>query len=146
MISAVLMVKNLYSAYRQVLEHKGSSGIYGMTVYELADHFEANRTKIMPSILHHTYVPEAIRSVEIPKGNEKARLLWIPTEPEKNSQQSVTQSLKYINDGYWDILDIDLKGFFDEVDYMALLQLIYDKVKCPTTLRLIRKFLRAPIY
>ncbi|MCK0126958.1 reverse transcriptase domain-containing protein, partial [Gelidibacter sp. F2691] len=36
-------------------------------------------------------------------------------------------------------------GFFDEVDHMRLLQLIYNKVKCPTTLRLIRKWLRAPI-
>ena len=85
MISAVLMVKNLYSAYRQVLEHKGSSGIFGMTVYELADHLEANRTKIMPSILHHTYVPEAIRSVEIPKGNVKPRLLGIPTYAEASA-------------------------------------------------------------
>jgi RNA-directed DNA polymerase len=38
-----------------------------------------------------------------------------------------------------------LKGFFDEVDHSILLQLIYKKVKCPYTLRLIRKWLRAPI-
>ncbi len=65
--------------------------------------------------------------------------------PEKNTQQAVRQALKYINDGYRDIVDIDLKGFFDEVDHMVLLQLIYKKVKCPTTLRLIRKWLRVPI-
>ena len=39
-----------------------------------------------------------------------------------------------------------MKGFFDEVDHVELLQLIYDRVKCPTTLRLIRKWLRAPIW
>jgi RNA-directed DNA polymerase len=38
-----------------------------------------------------------------------------------------------------------LKGFFDEVDHSILIQLIYKKVKCPYTLRLIRKWLRAPI-
>ncbi|MFT6856570.1 MAG: RNA-directed DNA polymerase [Cyclobacteriaceae bacterium] len=38
-----------------------------------------------------------------------------------------------------------MKGFFDEVDHSILLQLIYKKVKCPYTLRLIRKWLRAPI-
>jgi len=38
-----------------------------------------------------------------------------------------------------------LKGFFDEVDHSILLQLIYNKIKCPYTLRLIRKWLRAPI-
>jgi group II intron reverse transcriptase/maturase len=42
-------------------------------------------------------------------------------------------------------VDIDLKGFFDEVQHYKLLQLIYNKVKCPTTLWLIRKWLRAPI-
>ncbi len=44
---------------------------------------------------------------------------------------AVTQSLKHINDGYQDIVDIDLKGFFDEVPHYKLLQLIYDGVKCP---------------
>ena len=55
------------------------------------------------------------------------------------------RSLKYINDGYQDIVDIDLKSFFDEVQHYKLLQLIYNKVKCETTLWLIRKWLRAPI-
>jgi len=54
--------------------------------------------------------------------------------------------LSYINDGYQDIVDIDLRSFFDEVYHSKLLQLIYNKVKCPTTLRLIRKWLRAPIW
>ena len=65
--------------------------------------------------------------------------------PQKNIQKAVLQGQCYINDGYQDIVDIDLKGFFDEVDYSILLQLIYDRVQCPTTLRLIRKWLRAPI-
>jgi RNA-directed DNA polymerase len=42
-------------------------------------------------------------------------------------------------------VDIDLRTFFDEVDHCILLQLLYRKVKCPITLRLIRKWLRAPI-
>jgi len=44
-------------------------------------------------------------------------------------------------------VDIDLIPINrdDEVDHSTLLQLIYQRVKCPTTLRLIRKWLRAPI-
>ncbi|WP_425391890.1 group II intron reverse transcriptase/maturase [Ekhidna sp.] len=174
MIAEVLRRKNLYKAHRQVLQNKGSAGVDGMTVYELANHLEANRDRIITEVLNHTYVPEAILGVEIPKGKGKTRLLGIPTvtdrwlqqavsqvlmtkfelnfEPfsfgfrsEKNTQQAVTQALAYINDGFQDIVDIDLKGFFDEVDHVKLLQLIYNKVKCPTTLRLIRKWLRAPI-
>ena len=175
MIAEVLKRKNLYRACRQVVRNKGSAGIDGMTVYELENHLESNRDKFITEVLNHTYVPDAILAVEIPKGKGKTRLLGIPTvtdrwlqqavsqvlatkfelsfepfsygfRPEKNSQQAVSQALKYINNGYQDIVDIDLKGFFDEVDHMKLLQLIYNRVKCSATLRLIRKWLRAPIW
>jgi len=174
MIEKVLNRKNLYKAYRQVVRNKGSAGVDGMKVTELLSYLESNRDKIATSILNHTYVPKPIKGVEIPKSNGKTRLLGVPTvidrwlqqavsqvlmtkyeltfeehsygfRPEKNIHKAVTQALKSINDGYQDIVDIDLKGFFDEVDHSALLQLIYQRVKCPTTLRLIRKWLRAPI-
>lgn len=174
MIEKVLNRKNLYKAFRQVVRNKGSAGIDGMKVTDLLSYLESNRDKIATSILNHTYVPKPIKGVEIPKSNGKTRLLGVPTvvdrwlqqalsqvlmtkyeltfedhsygfRPEKNIHKAVTQALKYINDGYQDIVDIDLKGFFDEVDHSVLLQLIYQRVKCPTTLRLIRKWLRAPI-
>ena len=174
MIEQVLKRKNLLKAYRQVVRNRGASGVDGMSVQELTSHIEANRDKILTDILNHRYVPQAIRGVEIPKSNGKVRLLGVPTvtdrwlqqsvsqvlmskyeldfedhsygfRPEKNIHKAVTQALKYINDGYQDIVDIDLKGFFDEVDHAVLLELLYQKVKCRTTLRLIRKWLRAPI-
>jgi len=55
------------------------------------------------------------------------------------------QSLEYINEGYQEIVDIDLKAFFDEVRHDLLLELIYRRVKCPLILKLIRTFLRSPI-
>lgn len=156
------------------MRNKGSAGVDGMKVTELFSYLESNRDNIVISILNHTYVPKPIKGVEIPKSNGKTRLLGVPTvvdrwlqqavsqvlitkyeltfeehsygfRPEKNIHKAVTQALEYINDGYQDIVDIDLKGFFDEVDHSILLQLIYQRVKCPTTLRLIRKWLRAPI-
>ena len=174
MIEKVLNRKNLYKAYRQVVRNKGSAGVDDMKVTELLSFLESNRDRIATSILNHTYVPKPIKGVEIPKSNGKMRLLGVPTvvdrwlqqavskvlmtkyeltfedhsygfRPEKNIHKAVTQALKNINDGYQDIVDIDLKGFFDEVDHSVLLQLIYQRVKCPTTLRLIRKWLRAPI-
>jgi len=174
MIEQVLKRKNLYKAYRQVVRNKGGAGIDGMTTGELTGYLEVNRDRIMTTILNHRYVPDAIMGVAIPKGKGKTRILGIPTvvdrwlqqavsqvlaskfeldfedhsygfRAEKNTHQAVRQSLKHINDGFQDIVDIDLKGFFDEVDHSILLQLIYTKVKCPTTLRLIRKWLRTPI-
>ncbi len=62
-----------------------------------------------------------------------------------NIHQAVIRAQSYINEGYQDIVDIDFKTFFDEVDHCNLLQLVYRKIKCPITMRLIRKWLRAPI-
>lgn len=174
MIEKILQPKNLYKAYRRVVSNKGSCGVDGMNVNELKSFIDLNRNQAVKSILNGSYRPNFIRGVEIPKRNGKMRLLGIPTvvdrwlqqavsqqlimrfeldfekhsygfRPKKNTQQAVQQALIYINDGYQDIVDIDLKGFFDEVAHHKLLQLIYNKVKCRTTLWLIRKWLRAPL-
>jgi group II intron reverse transcriptase/maturase len=65
--------------------------------------------------------------------------------PNRNAHHAVLAAQGYINDGYHYIVDIDLRTFFDEVDHCILLQLLYRKVKCPVIMRLIRKWLRAPI-
>jgi RNA-directed DNA polymerase len=175
MIEKVLRPKNLTKAYHQVVRNKGTSGVDRMKVAQLKSYIDENRTAQALQILNRKYVPQAIKGVEIPKSNGKTRLLGVPTvvdrwlqqalsqqlaakfelefeeesygfRPQRNTQKAVQQSLKHINDGYQDIVDIDLKGFFDEVQHYKLLQLIYQKVKCPTTLWLIRKWLRAPIF
>ncbi len=174
MIAKVLTPRNLYKAYHKVVQNKGAAGVDKMTVNELSKFKDSHQNKLFYAITNWSYVPQAILGVAIPKSNGKTRLLGVPTvvdrwlqqavsqvlatkfelsfethsygfRPKKNLQQAVLQAQKYINDCYQDIVDIDLKGFFDEVDHSILLQLIYNKVKCSTTLRLIRKWLRAPI-
>ncbi len=44
--------------------------------------------------------------------------------PKRNLHQAVLQAQKHINDGFQDIVDIDLIKFFDEVEHFKLLQLI----------------------
>jgi RNA-directed DNA polymerase len=63
----------------------------------------------------------------------------------RSLHQAVMKAQGYINDGFQYIVDIDLKTFFDEVDHCLLLQLLYRKIKCTETMRLIRKWLRSPI-
>ena len=174
MIALVLGATNLYKAARQVLRNKGSSGVDGLCFSDLPEFIREHRTEILNSIMNTSYIPEVILGVPISKGNGKTRLLGIPTvvdrwlqqsvsqqlmikfeydfepfsygfRPNRNIQKAVLQAQGYINDGFQDIVDIDLEGFFDKVDHSILLQLIYNKVKCPITLRLIRKWLRAPI-
>ena len=174
LIEQVINRHNMMRALQQVRQNKGSAGVDRMPVSELYDHLTKNRESIEQSLLNGTYLPQPILGVEIPKSNGKVRLLGVPTvvdrmlqqavgqvlanrfemdfedysygfRPNKNAQQAVLKALDYINSGYQDIVDIDLKSFFDEVDHCILLQLLYRRVKCPLTLRLIRKWLRAPI-
>lgn len=174
MIEQVINRRNMHLAYQQVVRNKGSAGVDGMQVSELKQHIQKDREAIVLSIINGRYLPQPILGVTISKSNGKTRLLGIPTvtdrwlqqavaqtitplfefefkehsygfRPNKNAHQCIQQAQQYINEGYKDIVDIDLKSFFDEVDHCLLLQLLYRKVKCPVTLRLIRKWLRAPM-
>ena len=174
MIEQVLNRRNVMQALRHVVSNKGSAGMDGMSVKELYAYLTNNRERIESELRQGKYLPQPIRGVEIPKGKGKTRLLGIPTvadrmlqqavaqvialkfemefedysygfRPNRNAQQAVLKAQEYINSGYSHIVDIDLKTFFDEVDHCILLQLLYRKVKCPLTLRLIRKWLRVPI-
>jgi len=174
MIEDVLNRRNIMRAYSQVRSNKGSAGVDGIPVKELYAYLIKNRNQIESDIRKGKYLPQPILGVEIKKNNGKMRLLGISTviervlqqavgqilaikfemefedysygfRPNRNAQQAVLKAQQYINEGYHHIVDIDLKGFFDEVDHCILLQLLYRKVKCPLTLRLIRKWLRAPI-
>ncbi len=174
MIQKVIHPRNLNRAYQQVVANKGSAGVDGMKVTELVPHLQVHKDRLLESVQNGTYLPQAILGVEIPKADGRKRLLGVPTvldrmlqqavhqviaplfetdfkegsygfRPGRNAQQAVVKAQKFINEGYASVVDIDLENFFDEVDHCLLLQLLYRQVKCPLTLRLIRKWLRAPI-
>lgn len=175
MIDQILTRKNMLRAMYQVQRNHGSAGIDHMPVTRLSELMSIDRGDLITQVQSGTYLPQAILGVRIPKGGGKMRLLGIPTvrdrmlqqavlqvitarfefefsdrsygfRPGRSLHQAVQKGLGYINDGYQHIVDIDLKSFFDEVDHCYLLQLLHRKVKCPATMRLIRKWLRAPIW
>jgi len=174
MIASILSKENMTKAYHQVQKNKGAAGVDAISVKDLAATLRERWDSIKHQVETGSYQPDAILGVEIPKPNGKKRLLRIPTvvdrvvqqaiqqqlsmifepdfqqhsygfRPNRNAHQAIQQALENINDGYQDIVDIDLKSFFDKVSHELLMTLIYRKVKCPLTLKLIRKFLRAPM-
>jgi group II intron reverse transcriptase/maturase len=174
-IDKVLSARNLTEACKEVVKNKGSWGVDKMGVEQLKSYLNKNREELSEAIRSGNYIPQPIRGKEIPKRNRKKRLLGIPTvvdrmlqqavsrvimpqfeymfseysfgfRPKRNTLQAVAKSLNYINSGYQQIVDIDLKAFFDEVDHCLLMNLLFQKVTCPTTLQLIRRWLRAPIW
>jgi len=174
MIKQLTSKKNLNEAYLQVYRNKGAAGVDGIRVTELQSALKVHGNYYTHQIERERYQVSPILGVEIPKSNGKTRLLGIPTvvdrvfqqalhqvlqpvfepdfqkhsygfRPKRNAHGAITQSLENINSGYQDIVDIDLQSFFDEVEHYVLLELIYKKVKCKATLKLLRSFLRAPI-
>lgn len=174
MIEEVVSQTNLNKAFKKVVSNGGSAGVDRMQVSNLGDHLRSTGQRLRAEIRNGSYKVQPILGVSIPKSNGKTRLLGIPTatdrviqqalhqaleplfepefqpysygfRPNKNAHQAIAQSLRYINAGYQYVVDIDLKSFFDEVEHYILLELIYAKVKCRQTLKLIRSFLRAPI-
>ena len=174
MIEQILKRKNLLHAMYKVQKNHGSAGVDNMPVTKLSELMSIDKEELTARVRSGRYLPQPILGVEIPKGNGKMRLLGIPTvtdrmlqqavlqvingrfefefsdysfgfRPRKNLHQAVLKAQGYINDGFQHIVDIDLKTFFDEVDHCYILQLLYRKIKCPKTLRLIRKWLRSPI-
>jgi len=161
-------------AMYKVQKNHGSAGVDHMPVTKLSELMSIDKEELTANVRSGKYLPQAILGVEISKGEGKTRLLGIPTvtdrllqqavlqvitarfefgfsdssfgfRPNRSVQQAVLKAQGYINEGFQNIVDIDLKTFFDEVDHCYLLQLLYRKIKCRDTLRLIRKWLRSPI-
>jgi RNA-directed DNA polymerase len=173
-IEQILSRENMKTALNKVVSNKGAAGVDGMSVHELALYVRTHWASCRNQVLENHYLPKAIKGVYIPKPNGKKRLLGIPSvvdrllqqavsqqlsqiyephfqehsygfRPHRNAHQAVLQAQANINDGYQDIVDIDLSNFFDEVRHDVLLNLLYQKVKCQQTLCLIRRWLKAPM-
>jgi group II intron reverse transcriptase/maturase len=174
LIDQILQNTNLTNACKDVIDNKGAGGVDGMSFKELKSYLDQNRQVLVEQVKNGEYHAQPIRGKEIPKGKGKTRLLGIPTvvdrmlqqavvriissryefefsnysygfRPKRNIVQAAGKALSYINSGNQHIVEIDLKQFFDEVDHTLLLQLLYRKIKCKDTMRLIRRWLRAPL-
>ena len=168
LIEKILVAGNLTEAGKEVVRNKGAGGVDRMHVEDLKDYLDNNRDDLTNQIRNCEYIPQPIRGKKIPKGNGKFRTLGIPTvvdrmlqqavlraimpqyeylfsnysygfRPKRNTHQAIGKSLEYINSGYQHIVEIDLKGFFDEVDHVLLLQILYRKIKCKATMTLMRR-------
>ncbi|MBI2417859.1 MAG: group II intron reverse transcriptase/maturase [Ignavibacteriales bacterium] len=99
-----------------------------------------------------SYFPPAVREVAIPKGDGKERILGIPTILDRVAQDVIKQELEKIAEpkfhpnsyGYrpcksaheavtecakncrerWYVVDIDIKGFFDNIDHEQMMRVL----------------------
>jgi len=171
----VVSRQNMTVAYKSLSRKKDSApGVDGMTVAELPDYLKANWSKIRAELLNGTYQPTAIRGAEIRKQTGGKRQLGIPTvldrliqqalhqalsplwdsqfspysygfRPMRNAHQALAKANEYINAGHQDIIDLDLKSFFDKVNHDKLMHLLRRKINDKRVLALIGRYLRSGI-
>ena len=66
--------------------------------------------------------------------------------PGRSTIDAINQVRTYTwDEGYRAIADLDIKGFFDNVDHEILLDLVNEKVSDGRILKLIRKFLESGV-
>lgn len=168
----ILNGSNLRVAYEQVVSNRGSAGVDGMGVEDLGIYLRDHMDTLKQSLMDGSYIPQPVLGVAIPKSGGGIRELGIPTvidrmiqqaihqvlsliwepvfsgysygfRPGRNASQALAQATEYINAGYQDIIDLDLKSFFDRVDHDKLMGLLRRKISDKVLLRLIRKYLQA---
>ncbi len=163
MIEQVLTRKNLLRAMYKVQKNHGSAGVDHMPVTKLSELMSIDKDVLTEEVRSGRYLPQPILGVEIPKGEGKTRLLGIPTvtdrllqqavlqimmarfefgfsdssfgfRPKRNVQQAVLKAQGYINEGFQNIVDIDLKTFFDEVGPLLFTAINLPQSKMPRNL------------
>lgn len=174
LMERVLNPNNVQAAYEHVKANGGAPGVDGMRVEAYAEHAARHWRGIEAKLLAGEYRPGAIRGVNIPKSQGGERRLGIPNVQDRVIQQSLLQVLSPIFEsefsdhsygyrpgrsahdaveaarGYvlagkdW-MVDVDIRAFFDEVDHDILLAKIGRKVRDKRVLKLIGRYLRAPI-
>lgn len=174
LIEKILSKENLQIAIKKVKQNKGAPGIDKMTVHEVEDWFNQYQEDVISKIMNKQYRPMPVKRVYIPKPNGKERPLGIPTvvdrviqqamlqvlteiyepifsdhsfgfRPKRSAHMAMEEVLRYLNEGYEWIVDLDIEKFFDTVNHDKLISILRENVNDSTTLQLIRAYLRAGV-
>ena len=65
--------------------------------------------------------------------------------PKRSAQQAMKQALEYYNEGYTQVVDLDLAKYFDTVNHEILIGMLREQVKDERVIRLIRKYLKSGV-
>jgi RNA-directed DNA polymerase len=166
---------NLKAASQKVMRNKGSGGIDNVSVKEWRKHEDRFLAILRGRLINKRYRSKPVKRVYIDKpGSKKKRPLGIPVIMDRVCQQAVQNILSPLfeklfhsdshgfrpgrstktaakrieemrRQGYRHVVDVDIKGFFDNVDHEILMKLVRRVVKDRRVLGLIRGWLKAGV-
>jgi len=162
-------------AYQRCKANAGAAGMDGQTFEMIEEYGrERWLGELAEELRKKGYRPEAIRRVWIEKPNGGQRPLGIATirdrvvqmavvlviepifeadlqpeqygyRPERSAQDAVRAVHSLLNQGYREVIDADLSGYFDTIPHAELIQCVARRISDREMLALIKRFLKAPV-
>jgi len=162
----------VWEAYKRVKANKGGAGVDNLTMETFEENLKSNLYKIWNRMSSGSYIPPAVRVVEIPKGTNGTRKLGIPTVSDRIAQMVAKMYLEptvepyFHQDSYgyrpnksaldavgkarqrcWQynwVVDLDIKGFFDNLDHGLIMKALYKHTDIKWVLLYVERWLKAP--
>jgi RNA-directed DNA polymerase len=163
----------VWKAFKRVKANQGAAGVDGQSIAEFEADLTNNLYKLWNRLSSGSYFPPPVKRVDIPKANGGTRPLGIPTVADRVAQEVARRYLEPIvepvfhTDSYgyrpgksaveavrtarercwrydW-VLDLDIKGFFDSIDWELMLRAVRKHTDCPWVLLYIERWLKAPV-
>mgnify|MGYP001791963307 CR=1 FL=1 len=164
--------REVREAFKRVKANQGAAGVDGRSIQEFEAQLAGNLYKRWNRLSWGSYLPPPVRRVDIPKADGGTRPLGIPTVADRIAQEVVRRYLeplvepKFHADSYgyrpgrsaidgirtarqrcwrydW-ILDLDIKAFFDSMDWELLLRAVRKHTQCRWVLPYIERWREAP--
>jgi len=155
------------------LGRERASGIDGVSWKEYGERLDENLGNLVSRMKVKRYKPQPARRVYIPKNEHEKRPLGLPALEDKIVQKGISRILEMIYEADFldcsygfrpsrschqaldavyttittkpinHVIEADIKGFFDNVSHDWMMQFLAVRIKDPSLLLLIRRFLKA---
>lgn len=170
-----ITVELMKQSFLTVKRNRGAAGVDKESVEMFEANCDANLARLMGDLKGHTFQTQPLRRVHIPKlGSDKTRPLGIPIVRDRIAQEvikrllepifeplfhdashgfrkgrgcqtAIEQVLKLHEQGYWYVLDADIKGFFDNLSHKVIMAAVCQRVADGNILNIVEKFLKAGV-
>jgi RNA-directed DNA polymerase len=175
LIDKVFASKTLAVAWDKVRGNGGGRGVDGQSI----ERFEARRDEYLAelgdALRQGRYQPQAVRRVEIPKGDGRTRPLGIPTvkdrivqtavklviepifetmflpssygfRPGRGCKDALREVDRLLGEGHAFVVDADLRSYFDSIPHEPLMARVEAHISDGRLLALLRSFLEQDIF